>query len=71
VSHYAHFIALTRIVLIATSANQLTVLAPEIGNMTSLRSLYLGRNKLIALPAELGMLTGKIHYQRHAHAHDQ
>jgi Leucine-rich repeat (LRR) protein len=37
--------------------NLLTVLPPEIGQLTNLRRLELGGNQLTALPPEIGQLT--------------
>ena len=39
------------------SGNQLTSVPAEIGQLTSLRELYLSGNQLTSLPAEIGQLT--------------
>ena len=49
-----------------TSGNQLTSLPAEIGQLTSLRELYLYDNQLTSVPAEIGQLTAleRLHLER-------
>lgn len=60
--------------LTSSPANQLIALSPELGKMTSLQKLYLGRNRIGALLPEIGFLTGAMlafcnSHLAKAHAH--
>ena len=56
---------MTNLTLLGLGGNQLTLLPPEIGNLTNLMRLHLGGNQLLTkLPSEIGYLVDWVRHAR-------